>query len=243
MEFASPPPPPPSLEPGDQHAGPPGPGRPSLRQRIPHAALVGGLVFGMALGGAGIAVAAGGSGSGRGSTSTTTPSANGQNNPPGPGGHAGRMGRMGPMDLGGLGLRGGRVLYGSATIQTPSGTTKTIDFQVGTVTATSISGQSGTITVGSGTNNGHTVTYSVQPSTIVDSQAGGISTVHTGDTVIVIAQDNGGGNPTAMDIRDRTQMKNSRQGFGFGEPAGPNGQNGSTTNPPASTSGFLGEVN
>ena len=211
--------------------------------------MAGGLVFGMALGGAGIAFAAG-SGSGSGSSTTTPTTPNGAATPPGPGGHAGRMG--GPMDGPmGMGLRGlgGRVLYGSATIETPSGATKTIDFQVGTVTATNISGNSGTITVGSGTNNSHTQTYAVQPSTIVDSQAGGISTVKTGDKVMVVAEDNGSGNPTAMDIRDRTQMKDSRQGFGFGAPANPNGQNapdgqnGSTTNPPAgTTSDFFSEA-
>lgn len=233
MEFAAPPPPPPSAEP---------PVAPAPRRRsIPHAALVGGLVFGMALGGAGIAFAAG-SGSGNGS-STTNPPSGGQNNaPPGGAKHAGRMGGPGgALGLGGLGI-GGKVLYGSATIQTPSGATKTIDFQVGTVTATDINGQSGTITVASGPNKSHTETYAVQPSTIVDSQAGGISTVKDNDTVIVIAQSNGSGNPTAMDIRDRTQMKDSRQGFGFGAPGDPNGQNGSTTNPPVSTSGYLGEI-
>jgi len=237
MEFASPPPPPPDFQPPGQQPAPPSA---APRRRIPHAAMVGGLVFGMALGGAGIAFAAG-SGSGTGSSTTAPTTPNGAPaNPPGPGRHGDRMG--GPMGLGLKGL-GGRVLYGSATIETPSGTTKTIDFQLGTVTATNISGDSGTITVGSGTNNSHTQTYNVQPSTIVDSQAGGIATVKTGDKVVVIAQDNGSGNPTAMDIRDRTEMKNSRQGFGFGAPANPNGQNGSTTNPPAgTTSDFFGEV-
>ena len=244
MEFASPPPPPPDFQPPAQQPADPSASR---RRRLPHAAMVGGLVFGMALGGAGIAFAAG-SGSGSGS-STTTPNG-APATPPGPGGHAGHMG--GPMKggpLGELGRFGGKVLYGSATIQTASGATKTIDFQVGTVTATNISGDSGTITVGSGTNNSHTQTYAVQPSTIVDSQAGGISTVKTGDTVIVVAEDNASGNPTAMDIRDRTQMKDSRHGFGFGAPANPNGQsspngqNGSTTNPPAgTTSDFFSEV-
>lgn len=239
MEFASPPPPPPDFQSPDQQ---PVAGRPSGRRRLPHAAMVGGLVFGMALGGAGIAFAAG-SGSG---SSTTTPSSGNQNTaPPGAGRHGGPMmgGPMGEFGLGKLGGRGGHVLYGSATIQTASGATKTIDFQVGTVTATNISGDSGTITVGSGTNNSHTQTYAVQPSTIVDSQAGGISTVKTGDTVVVIAQDNSSGNPTAMDIRDRTQMKNSRQGFGFGAPDKQNPPNGAPTNPPAgSTTAYSGEI-
>lgn len=241
MEFASPPPPPPDFQSSPpQPAGSPAPGR----RRLPHAAMVGGLVFGMALGGAGIAFAAG-SGSGSGSSTTTPSTPNGAPAaPPGAGRHGGPMGD-GSMRFGFKGL-GGRVLYGSATIETPSGTTKTIDFQVGTVTATNISGDSGTITVGSGTNNSHTQTYTVQPSTIVDSQAGGISTVKTGDKVVVVAQDNGSGNPTAMDIRDRTQMKDSRQGFGFGAPDNPNGQNGQSgqsgqngTNPSAGTTSDL----
>ena len=243
MEFASPPPPPPPPPLGYQ-AEPPSPPSPPRRRRLPHAAMVGGLVFGMALGGAGIAFAAG-SGSGTGSSSTTpatTP--NGTPGAPGAGKHHAMFGgRMGGMGLRGLGIAGGRVLYGSATIQTPSGALKTIDFQVGTVTATNISGESGTITVASGANNAHSRTYDVSPSTIVDSQAGGIGTVKTGDTVTVVAQDNGSGNPTAMDIRDQTQMKNSRQGFGFGAPDNQNGQNGSTTNPSAGTaSDLFGQV-
>ena len=231
MDFTSPPPPPPLVEPP---AVPP-----PRRRRLPHAAMAGGLVFGMALGGAGIAFAAG---SGSGSTTTpTTPNGaattpNGTP-PPGIGKHAGRL--AGPFAR--LGLAGGRVLYGQATVQTPSGTTKTIDFQLGTVTATHLSGDSGTITVGSGTNNSHTQTYTVGPSTVVDSQAGGISTVKQGDTVMVIAQDNGGGNPTAMDIRDQTQVKHSRQGFGFAG-RNQNGQNGRVNPPAGSTSGFFGEI-
>ena len=214
MEFAPPPPPPPAQEPA---ATPATPGR---RRKLPHSAMVGGLVFGMALGGAGIAFAAG-SGS-----STTTPTApNGTANPPGAGHH---MGRMGGGELGRLGL-GGRVLYGQATIQTPSGATKTIDFQVGTVSAVS----STSITVQSGTGTVHTQTYTVQPSTIVDSQAGGIASVKSGDKVIVIAQDNGGGNATAMDIRDRTQMQDSRQGFGYGAPNANGPNSGPSANQPA----------
>jgi hypothetical protein len=49
-----------------------------------------------------------------------------------------------------------------------------------------------------------------------------------------------------MDIRDQTQMKDSRQGFGFGAPdnqGAPGPQNGTQTNPPsASTSDFSGEI-
>ena len=217
MEFSPPPPPPPAQPPT---AGP------AHRRRLPHAAMVGGLVFGMALGGAGIAFAAG-----SGSSTTTPSSPDGTANPPIAGHHMGRMDRG---ELGRLGL-GGRVLYGQATIQTPSGTTKTIDFQVGTVSAVS----SNSITVQSGTGTVHTQTYTVEPSTIVDSQAGGIASVKSGDKVVVIAQDNGGGNPTAMDIRDRTQMQNSRQGFGYGAPNA-NGQNsGSSTDQPAGSAGDM----
>ena len=225
MEFSPPPPPPPTQEPVS---------RPARRRRLPHAAMAGGLVFGMALGGAGIAFAAGsGSGTGSGS-STTSPSAPNKTAPPFAGRHKGHMGRMGGAELGRLGL-GGRVLYGQATIQTPSGATKTIDFQVGTVSAVS----STSITVQSGTGTVHTQTYTVQPSTIVDSQADGIGSVKSGDKVIVIAQDNGSGNPTAMDIRDQTQMRNSRQGFGYGAPS-PNGQNnGSSANQPAGSAGTV----
>ena len=220
MEFSPPPPPPPAQEP---------PTTPTLRRRLPHAAMVGGLVFGMALGGAGIAFAAG-SGSGSGS-STTSPSTPNGTAPPFAGHH---MGRMGEGDLGRLGL-GGRVLYGQATIQTPSGATKTIDFQVGTVSAVS----SNSITVQSGTGTVHTQTYTVQPSTIVDAQAGGIGSVKSGDKVVVVAQDNGSGNPTAMDIRDRTQMQNSRQGFGYGAPDSNEQDNGPSANQPAGSAGAV----
>lgn len=201
MDFTSPPPPPPVVEPPAA--------QPQRRRRLPHAAMAGGLVFGMVLAGAGIAFAAGsGSGSGNGSGSTTNPNT-APATPPGIAKHGGRMGgAFGGPGFGRLGL-GGRVLYGQATIQTPSGATKTIDFQSGTVSNVS----STSITVQSGTSNPHSATYTVQPSTIVDAQSGGISTVKQGDKVIVIAEDNGSGNPTAMDIRDQTQMKNSRHGF------------------------------
>lgn len=235
MEFSAPPPPPPSPAVEPPAALPP------RRRRLPHAAMAGGLAFGMALGGAGIAFAAGsGSGSGNGTGSTTTPNSQTTPNgaapkmPPAMGKHAGRF--AGP--LAGLGIGGGRLLYGQATIQTPSGATKTVDFQVGTVTAKNISGESGTITVASGTNNAHTQVYAVQSSTIVDAQAGGIGTVNKGDTVVVIAEENGSGNPTAMDIRDQTQMKNSRQGFGFGGQSPKNGP----ANPPAGTTSGFNEI-
>lgn len=199
--------------------------------------MAGGLVFGMVLAGAGIAFAAGpgsgnGSGSGTGS-GTTPPSANPNTTPAGHGHHAGHMG--GPF--GKLGL-GGRVLYGQATIQTPSGATKTIDFQVGTVNSVS----STSITVQSGPNNSHTQQYTVEPSTIVDAQAGGINAVKQGDKVVVLAEDNGSGNPTAMDIRDQTQMKDSRQGFGFGAPSNQNAGNQNAGNPPASTSSAFDQL-
>ena len=223
MEFTPPPPLPPAADAvGPDGSGPAAPAK--RRRRLPHAAMAGGLVFGMALGGAGIAFAAG-SGSG---TNTTNPP-NGA--PPAagrhPSGHFG--GRAGALGLGGF--IGGKLLYGQATVQTPSGATKTIDFQVGTVQSV----DSGHVTV---TTGSHTATYTVQPSTIVDAQAGGIGTVKSNDKVIVIAEDNGSkSTPTAMDIRDQTQMQSTRHGLGFGGTTAP----GATT-PGASTSGVFGNL-
>jgi hypothetical protein len=219
MDFTPPPPGPPAPEPNLKAAAVTG-----RRRRLPHAAMAGGLVFGMALGGAGIAFAAG---SGSGST-TTNPPANPNvtpASPPAPGGrHPGRAGRAfgGMGGLAKFGL-GGRVLYGSATIETPSGATKTVDFQVGTVGSVSTT----SITVDS---PNHSQTYTVDPTTIVDSQENGIGSVKQGDTVVILAESNGSGNATAMDIRDQTQMKSSRHGFGFAAPPTSNSATNSGSN-------------
>jgi hypothetical protein len=198
----------------------------------------------LALGGAGIAYAAGSGGSSpatpaaSSSPSTSAPSNNGSPNTETPG-KAHRGPGLGGAGLGlpGFGLPGvgGRVLYGSATIQQPDGTLKTVEYQSGTVSAVSTS----SITVVSGTDNAYSHTYKVVPSTIVDSQAGGISTVAKGDKVRIIATQQNGGD-TAVDIVDATKIQSSHTGFGFGGPRNGNQGSGATsTNPPAGSTGSI----
>jgi hypothetical protein len=213
-----------------------GPLQPAPR-RFPRVALAGGLMTALALGGAGIAYAAGSGGSSPAtpaastSPSTTVPS----NSPQVPGKwHRGFGGGLG---LPGLGLPGvgGKVLYGQATIQQPDGTLKTVEYQAGTVSNVS----STSITVSSGTNGSYTHTYKVDPTTVVDSQAGGISTVTKGDQVRVIATQQNGSD-TAVNIVDATKIQSSRSGFGFG--AGKNGSTGTggtSTNPAAGSAGAI----
>lgn len=196
--------------PGDEPVyGPPEP----PRRRLPRAVLAGGLAAGLALGGAGIAYAASSSGgsspanaAASGPTSTTPSTLPNGKSP----GHPGRSGmKEGGFGLPGLGFPGlrGRVLYGQATIQQPDGTTKTVEYQSGSVS--SVSGSSITLSTGS-----YTHTYKVDPSTVVDAQAGGISTVAKGDQVRLLATQQGG-TDTAVNIVDVTKIQSSRSGFGF----------------------------
>lgn len=210
-------------------------------RRFPRVALAGGLMAALALSGAGIAYAAGSGGSSpttpaaASSPSTTAPSTAGPNTQGPPKMHPGRGFEGGGLGLPGLGLPGigGKVLYGQATIQQPDGTLKTVEYQTGTVSSAS----SSSITVSSGTNGSYTHTYKVDPSTIVNSQAGGISTVAKGDQVRVIALQQNGGD-TAVNIVDVTKIQSSRDGFGFGaRKSGNAGSGGSATNPPAGSTG------
>jgi hypothetical protein len=163
----------------------------------------------LGLGGAGLAFAVGGGGgtpsaslSASSSTSSTTLPAD----------HP-RIGKgMRPFGPG-FGGHGG-VVHGQFTIRSGS-SYKTVSVQTGQVTSVS----TGSITVAS--PDGFTQTYTVEASTIVDSQAGGISAVAKNDTVHLegVVQ---GGKTTATDIVDVTKIGASRQGFGFGSgPGGP----------------------
>ena len=194
------------------------------RRRLPRAAIIGGLATALALSGAGIAYASSSSSGGSSPanaaasspTSTVAPAT-----PKGPGrGHPG-FGFKGP-GFGFPGL-GGRILYGQATIQQPDGTTKTVEFQSGTVS--DVSGSSITVNTGS-----YTHSYKVDSSTVVDAQAAGISTVAKGDQVELLATQKSGSD-TAVNIVDITKIKSSRSGFGFG------GEKGEVPgdSPPAST--------
>ncbi|HEX4865168.1 MAG TPA: hypothetical protein VFV02_13950 [Acidimicrobiales bacterium] len=196
------------------------------RRRLPRAVIIGGLATGLALSGAGIAYAASSSGgSSPGTAAASTPTSTvAPATPKGPGrGHPGRFG----FKAGGLGFPGlgGRVLYGQATIEQPDGTTKTVEFQSGTVS--DVSGSS--ITVASGS---YSHTYKVDSSTVVDSQAAGISSVSKGDQVQLLATQKSGSD-TAVNIVDITKVRSSRSGFGFGRGNGKGPAGSSPTTTPA----------
>jgi hypothetical protein len=130
--------------------------------------------------------------------------------------------------LGGLGLgalRGGGVLHGTVTIKTSSGY-KTVDIQVGTVSAISkVSPMS--ITVASA--DGFTQTYVVTSQTLVNSQAAGFNSVAAKDQVSVVATVSGS-TATATNIVDISNIKDSWKAFGFGPPPG-NGSNSNSKAP------------
>jgi hypothetical protein len=174
-------------------------------RRLPRAALAGGIAIGLALGGAGLAYAA------SSSSPTNTPAASGTSsttNPPSKDkpGHPfrGRGFAFGGLGFG-LGLN--QIVHGSVTVRSGN-SYKTIDVQVGQVTSVS----SSSITVKS--TDGYTQTYAVIPTTIVDSQAGGISSVATNDQVELMATPQKG-TDTAANIVDTSKIQNSRGAFGF----------------------------
>jgi hypothetical protein len=173
--------------------------------RLPRAMMVGGLTVGLALGGAGIAFAAT---SGSSTPSTTTPS---KPTSPGPG-HPNRgfrgfgPGPGGPLAFGGFG--GGRVLHGEYTTTKAGGGYLTVDVQVGQATVVSTDW----ITVKSA--DGFTQKYAVIPTTVVDAERDGISSVAPGDQVRVVATV-ANGTATATNIVDTSKIGASRKGFGF----------------------------
>ena len=178
------------------------------RRRVPRVAVAAGLTAFLALAGAGLAVAA--SGGGGTAASLSSSSASSTTSVPGPAPHH-KMGRHG-APFGGARF-GGPVVHGEYTIR--DGSTVAVQVgQVGSVSATAITVVS---------SDGYTQTYTVQPSTIVDSQSGGISAVAAKDTVRVEAVVNGS-TRTATGIIDTTKIGASRKGFGFGDgPPGPGG--------------------
>jgi hypothetical protein len=174
-------------------------------------ALAGGIVAGLVLGGTGIgfAVASESSGTPSAASGSSTPTTL-------PGAPMPWKGRIfGPGRLGalGLGVLGGGVVHGTFTVRNGSGY-KTVEVQTGTVKSVS----SGQITVAS--PDGYTRTYTVVPATVVNAQAGGISSVSNSDQVTVTASP-AGSKDTATNIVDVTKLKDSRQFFGFGPPGGP----------------------
>jgi hypothetical protein len=130
-------------------------------------------------------------------------------------------------------------VHGTITTHTPSGY-KTVDVQTGQVTAVS----SSSITVKS--SDGYTHSYAVTSKTIVDAQAGGISSVEVKDQVSLEATSQNG-TDTAVNIVDTTKIGSSRQSFGFGmpkpgNPSAPGGAAGgsSSSGSKPGTSGFFG---
>jgi hypothetical protein len=206
-----------------------GGGKTRLLGRIPRAALVGGLFFGLILGGTGIGFAAASSSSSSSSTpSTTTP----DNGP-----HAkGRMHGFGRFLAPGFGLKfGGDLVHGQATIHTSSGY-KTVYFQVGS--ASDISSTSITVT----SSDGFTQVYTVDPSTVVDAQRDGISSIAAKDQVRIFATKSGS-TETAVNIVDVTKLQSSGAHFGLGwakpgAPSEPSGTSGTSGPGPAGFPGF-----
>lgn len=205
-------------------------------RRLPKLALAGGIFAAVALAGTGIAYAATSGGSSQATpAAATSPTTSAPSETPGGPGKPHNNFRFGGAGFGLPGLGGGRVLYGQATIQQPDGTLKTVEFQSGSVSDVT----SASITVTSGT---YSHTYKVVPSTVVDSQAGGIGSVTKGDQVRLLATQQNGSD-TAVNIVDVTKVQSSRSGFGFGEGrkggSGSGDSNGTTTNPPAGSTGAI----
>jgi hypothetical protein len=189
--------------------------------RIPKVAVAVGLTAFLALAGAGLAFAVGGTGSspvahlatagsGSGTSSTTVPSTPKKSGPRPSFGPAGRpfVGLGGGPGAFGM----GQVVHGQYTVKSGSGY-KTYDVQTGTVEAVS----SSSIKVSSA--DGYSSSYSVESSTVVDSQAGGISTVAKNDQVQITALVSGQ-SATATSIVDTSKISSSRKGFGFASPGG-----------------------
>ncbi|CAB4849847.1 unannotated protein [freshwater metagenome] len=139
------------------------------------------------------------------------------NDPDAPGNGPGRMGARanGPMGApgqgprhaggdgagtraGGLGIGRGGAIHGSAVVPKAGGGYQTVDGQRGTVTAVSAD----SITVHS--EDGFDKTYVVNADTVVNGQAGGITTVKVDDKVAIMGIE-AGDTTTAVHIRDRTQ--------------------------------------
>jgi hypothetical protein len=189
-----------------------------------------GLAAFLAVAGAGVAFAVSGSGGSTSSGSAAASSTSSTTLPSkGLGPRNGPFGRPGFL----MGPGMGGAIHGIYTVRNGTGY-KTIEMQIGMVqpgnTTTSLTVKSA---------DGYSQTYVVQPSTVVNSQAGGISTVKSGDNVRIQAVQQGSGY-TATDIVDTTQVGSSRQGFGFtgpNPPSNPTPPNPTPSNPTPSTGG------
>lgn len=195
-------------DPAEPATTPPGRG-----WKVPKVAVSVGLAAFLGMAGAGAAFALGGSGGTStlsGSSGSSTTPGSGGTAPAGPG--PGAMFRHGGFGGPGPGLGG--VLHGVFTTRNGTGF-KTVEVQVGTVDTVT-----GTSSIKVTSADGYSQTYAIQSSTVVNSQANGISTVKHGDSVRVEAVEQGSGY-TATDIVDTTRIGASRQGFGFAPPVKP----------------------
>ena len=118
-------------------------------------------------------------------------------------GGEGRGGDAGRGVASGVGWEGvwegrGGAIHGSAVVPKAGGGYQTVDGQRGTVTAVSAD----SITVHS--EDGFDKTYVVNADTVVNGQAGGITTVKVDDKVAIMGIE-AGDTTTAVHIRDRTQ--------------------------------------
>ncbi len=185
----------------DSSVTPEGSARPSRRlSRLQRAAIAGGATVGLALGGAGIAFAA----------SSSSPSSSGSTTPPAgaaPGAVLPSRGMGWGIERLGRGLGLGPLAHGQVTVRNRNGGYTTVDIWVGTVQQVSPT----SITVKSA--DAKTQTFTVNSSTLVDSQRDGISSVSKGDTVRVVGKL--GGTDTAVSIVDMTKVQSSRGHFGF----------------------------
>lgn len=139
----------------------------------------------------GIAASASSAGASSAAPGASTPS-------PVPGGHPGRPGGPddGPGFGGGLLGIGGQIEHGSAVVKGRDGTTKTVDLQNGKVTAVSDKA----LTVKS--DDGFSQSYVVTATTHVtkDWQGSTASSIKTGDTVMVIAEEVSGAHDATVII-------------------------------------------
>lgn len=149
----------------------------------------------------------------------TMPGAGGQGMPGRGDGDGGRGHGMGP----GMGM--GMGIHGSFVTPKQGGGYQTVDMQRGTVTAVS----KDSITVKS--EDGFSATYVVTADTMVNAKRDGIASVKVGDQVGVMGIENAG-KTTAVQIVDRTQLKDSRQKW-----APPSGNGNGKASPAPSQSG------
>lgn len=196
------------------HPAGPAPQPPASRWKVPRVAATVGLTAFLGMAGAGVAFAVGGNGGS--ATSPAAASSSGSSGGSAPAAPpAGRPGGFGPhRHLGPMGGGPGAVVHGIYTVRSGTGY-KTEQMQVGTVQ----SGSSSTSLIVKSVDN-YSQTYTVTSSTVVDSEAGGISTVKPGDRVRVEAVQQGS-SYTATDVVDMTRISSSRTSFGFAPPARP----------------------